>query len=67
MPDERRATAPEADALLLRPWLPDDMPDVIKAFRDPSMRAMLRTWVTDEAEAERWLRRQREGRESGTR
>ncbi|MFF4661437.1 GNAT family N-acetyltransferase [Streptomyces sp. NPDC001282] len=67
MPHERRATAPEADTLLLRPWLPDDMPDVIKAFRDPLMRTMLRAWVTDEAGAEHWLRRQQEGRESGTR
>ncbi|MFF9072182.1 hypothetical protein ACF1A9_07640 [Streptomyces sp. NPDC014872] len=67
MPDERRATTLKTDALLLRPWLPDEMPDVIKAFRDPSLRAMLRTRVTDEAEAERRLRRQREGRESGTR
>ncbi|MFF3732631.1 GNAT family N-acetyltransferase [Streptomyces sp. NPDC002476] len=67
MPDERRTTALAADALLLRPWLPDDLPDVIKAFRDPSMRTMLRTRVTDAAEAERWLRRQQEGRESGTR
>lgn len=67
MSDKRRATVLEADALLLRPWQPDDMPDVIKAFRDPSMRTMLRMRVTDEAEAERWLRRQQEGRDSGTR
>ncbi|MET9656599.1 GNAT family N-acetyltransferase [Streptomyces sp. NPDC006510] len=60
-------TTLSAGPLLLRPWLPEDVPALIEAYRDPGMRAMLRTQVTDEAGAEQWLRVQQEGRESGSR
>ncbi|MFF2330753.1 MULTISPECIES: GNAT family N-acetyltransferase [unclassified Streptomyces] len=62
-----RTASLTAGPLLLRPWLPDDAPAVVEAYRDPAMRAMLRTLVTDEAEAQQWLRVQQEGRESGSR
>ncbi|AXE82831.1 GNAT family N-acetyltransferase [Streptomyces atratus] len=67
MDEDLRAATLAAGPLLLRPWLPDDMPAVIEAYRDPAMRAMLRMLVTDEAEAQHWLRVQQEGRESGSR
>ncbi|MFF8912218.1 GNAT family N-acetyltransferase [Streptomyces sp. NPDC015032] len=62
-----RSAGPEAGPLLLRPWLPADLPALIEAYRDPAMRAMLASQVTDEAEARLWLRVQQEGREAGTR
>ncbi|MFB8032608.1 GNAT family N-acetyltransferase [Streptomyces sp. NPDC056004] len=55
-----------AGPLLLRPWLAADLPALIEAYRDPAMRAMLRSQVTNEAEAEQWLRVRQEGRESGS-
>ncbi|WP_406450659.1 GNAT family N-acetyltransferase [Streptomyces sp. NBC_00876] len=56
-----------AGPLLLRPWLYDDLPALLDAYRDPAMRSGLHTQVTDEATAERWLRVQEEGRTTGLR
>ncbi|MET8436364.1 GNAT family N-acetyltransferase [Streptomyces sp900116325] len=39
----------------------------MEAYRDPAMRDRLRDLVTDQADAERWLRVQTEGRDCGTR
>ncbi|WP_405687430.1 GNAT family N-acetyltransferase [Streptomyces sp. NBC_00057] len=66
MDDDLRTATLTAGPLLLRPWLPDDGPALIEAYRDPAMRAMVRILVTDEAEAQQWLRVQQEGRESGS-
>ncbi|MET9917724.1 GNAT family N-acetyltransferase [Streptomyces sp. NPDC006435] len=49
---------------LLRPWLAEDVPALVEAYRDPDMRTALRSQITDEAEAWRWLRVRQEGRES---
>ncbi|MGW1846142.1 GNAT family N-acetyltransferase [Streptomyces sp. NPDC001966] len=54
-----------AGPLLLRPWLASDRPALIEAYRDPAMRATLRSQVRNEAEAEQWLRVRQEGRQSG--
>ncbi|MGW2084887.1 GNAT family N-acetyltransferase [Streptomyces sp. NPDC001880] len=67
MNDGLVTTTLSAGPLLLRPWLAEDAPALIEAYRDPGMRAMLLTQVTDAAAAERWLRAQQEGRESGSR
>jgi RimJ/RimL family protein N-acetyltransferase len=67
MDDPLATTTLSAGPLLLRPWRAEDAPALIEAYRDPGMRAMLRTQVTDEAAAEQWLRVQQEGRESGSR
>ncbi|MER5363117.1 GNAT family N-acetyltransferase [Streptomyces sp. NPDC002785] len=67
MDDDLRAATPADGPLLLRPWLPDDAPALLEAYRDPAMRAMLGRPVTDEAEAQQWLRVEQEGRESGSR
>ncbi|WP_406292804.1 GNAT family N-acetyltransferase [Streptomyces sp. NBC_00624] len=67
MSDDLREAAFSAGPLLLRPWCLDDIPALVAAYRDPAMRDRLRDLITDEADAERWLRVQTEGRESGTR
>ncbi|MEU1468813.1 GNAT family N-acetyltransferase [Streptomyces sp. NPDC005761] len=54
-------------SLVLRPWLPGDVTVLLDAYRDPAIRAGSRAPVADEAAAERWLRDQAEGRESGLR
>ncbi|MFD7491333.1 GNAT family N-acetyltransferase [Streptomyces sp. NPDC059832] len=67
MSDDLGTTVLSAGPLLLRPWRADDAPALVEAYRDPAMRAMLLTQVTDEAGAKQWLRAQQEGRESGSR
>lgn len=67
MTDALRAATPTAGPLLLRPWLSDDIPALVEAYRDPAMRTMLLTRVADETEAQHWLRVQQEGRKSGSR
>ncbi|MFF2436274.1 GNAT family N-acetyltransferase [Streptomyces sp. NPDC058107] len=67
MSDDLREAAFSAGPLLLRPWCRDDIPALVEAYRDPTMLDRLRDLITDEADAERWLRVQTEGRESGTR
>ncbi|MGW1090257.1 GNAT family N-acetyltransferase [Streptomyces sp. NPDC002596] len=67
MSDDLRAAAFSAGPLLLRPWRQDDVPALVEAYRDPTMRNRLGHFVTDEADAERWLRVQAEGQEAGTR
>ncbi|MEU6921835.1 MULTISPECIES: GNAT family N-acetyltransferase [unclassified Streptomyces] len=67
MDDDPGTFTLSAGPLLLRPWLAEDAPALIEAHRDPTMRAMLLTRITDEAEAEQWLREQRRGRKSGSR
>ncbi|MFH8472767.1 GNAT family N-acetyltransferase [Streptomyces sp. NPDC018000] len=66
MDDDLRTATLAAGPLLLRPWLPDDVPALIEAYRDPAMRATLRMLVTDEADAQQWLRVRQEGREAGS-
>ncbi|MFJ8854437.1 GNAT family N-acetyltransferase [Streptomyces sp. NPDC102437] len=63
--DHTAIDALSAGPLLLRPWLAADLPALIEAYRDPAMRAMLRSQVTNAAEAEQWLRVRQEGWESG--
>lgn len=65
MNDEPVTTTLSAGPLLLRPWLAEDIPALIAAYRDPAMRTMLRSQVTDEATARQWLRVRQEGWESG--
>lgn len=67
MSEDPRAAAFSAGPLLLRPWRQDDIPALVEAYRDPVLRNQLLPLVADEADAERWLRVQAEGRESGTR
>ncbi|WP_371098578.1 GNAT family N-acetyltransferase [Streptomyces sanglieri] len=66
MNDDPVTTALSAGPLLLRPWLAEDVPALIEAYLDPAMRTMLRSQVTDEATAQRWLRVRQEGWESGS-
>ncbi|MFB6870830.1 GNAT family N-acetyltransferase [Streptomyces sp. NPDC056323] len=67
MNDDHTATGTlSAGPLLLRPWLAADLPALIEAYRDPAMRAMLRSQVTNAAEAEQWLRVRQEGWASGS-
>ncbi|WSU70978.1 GNAT family N-acetyltransferase [Streptomyces sp. NBC_01102] len=56
-----------AGPLLLRPWRQDDIPALLAAYDDPSMRHWLRTQVSGAADAERWIEAQREGWVSGSR
>ncbi|MFF4246690.1 GNAT family N-acetyltransferase [Streptomyces sp. NPDC001822] len=56
-----------AGALLLRPWHPDDVPQLLSAYDDPAMRRWLRTQVPDAGEAARWMAVQRDGWAAGTR
>jgi RimJ/RimL family protein N-acetyltransferase len=44
-----------ASALALRPWQESDIPDVVAAHRDESMRRWLMRSVGDEDEARAWL------------
>ncbi|MEU9200505.1 GNAT family N-acetyltransferase [Streptomyces sp. NPDC048332] len=67
MSDQLRSARLRSGSLVLRPWLPGDLPSLLDAYRDPAIRAGSRAPVEDEAAAERWLRDQEEGRESGLR
>ncbi|MFI6960186.1 GNAT family N-acetyltransferase [Streptomyces sp. NPDC050255] len=67
MSDQLRSARLQSGSLVLRPWLPGDLPALLDAYRDPAITAGSRAPVADEAAAERWLRDQEEGRESGLR
>ncbi|MEU9948778.1 GNAT family N-acetyltransferase [Streptomyces sp. NPDC047939] len=67
MSDQLHSARLRSGSLVLRPWLPGDLPALLDAYRDPAIRAGSRAPVEDEAAAERWLRAQEEGRESGLR
>lgn len=67
MSDQSHSARLRSGSLVLRPWLPGDLPALLDAYRDPAIRAGSRAPVEDEAAAERWLRAQEEGRESGLR
>ncbi|MFF1835906.1 GNAT family N-acetyltransferase [Streptomyces sp. NPDC058231] len=67
MDEDLRSVTLAAGPLLLRPWCREDVPALVEAFHDRSLRSMPLAAVTDEADAERWLREQAEGRESGSR
>ncbi|TXS36129.1 GNAT family N-acetyltransferase [Streptomyces sp. OR43] len=67
MSDQPRSAPLRSGSLVLRPWLPGDLPALLDAYRDPAIQAGSRAPVEDEAAAERWLRDQEEGRESGLR
>jgi RimJ/RimL family protein N-acetyltransferase len=56
-----------AAALRLRPWQLDDLPALLAAHRDPVLRRWLATFLTDEADARRWLDAQAVGWDSATR
>ncbi|MGW1812622.1 GNAT family N-acetyltransferase [Streptomyces sp. NPDC002125] len=56
-----------AGPLLLRPWRRGDIPALLAAYDDPSMRRWLRTQVPDAGAAERWMTVQEEGWANGSR
>lgn len=67
MSDHARGARLRTGSLVLRPWLPGDLTVLLDAYRDPAIQAGSRAPVADRAAAERWLRDQEEGRESGLR
>ncbi|MGB2570113.1 GNAT family N-acetyltransferase [Micromonospora citrea] len=54
------ATA-DAPALVLRPWRDDDVDALLRAHRDPTLRARVREPLTTPAQARRWVARSRQG------
>ncbi|MFI0816015.1 GNAT family N-acetyltransferase [Streptomyces sp. NPDC021098] len=58
---------PTAPALLLRPWRPDDVPDLVEAYQDPVLRRWTSRPVTGEADGLAWVRAQRQGWDAGNR
>lgn len=67
MNDDVRGARLRTGSLVLRPWLPGDITVLLDAYRDPAIQAGSRAPVADAAAAERWLRDQEEGRETGLR
>jgi RimJ/RimL family protein N-acetyltransferase len=63
---EADATA-SASALLLRPWRPEDAAGLAEVYGDPLMRRWSSVTMDDEADAERWVRAQRQGWQTGER
>ena len=61
------APAATAPALTLRPWQDSDIPTVIAAHRDETMRRWLLRPIDDEDEARAWLADQYTGWADGTR
>ena len=55
---ESTATAP---ALTLRPWLDSDIPTIVIAHRDETMRRWLGSYINNEDEAREWLAGRRAG------
>ncbi|MEW2295578.1 GNAT family N-acetyltransferase [Streptomyces sp. NPDC006743] len=58
------ATAP---ALLLRPWEPADAAALAELYQDEALRRFLSHSIADEADAARWIERQRQDRRAGGR
>ncbi|MFJ9691665.1 GNAT family N-acetyltransferase [Kitasatospora sp. NPDC101183] len=58
---------PVAEGLLLRPFEEADLPALIEAHRDETLRHFTRRPVDDAESASRWLARQREGWAAGSR
>lgn len=63
----RSAATPSAPALLLRPWTPDDAPELVELSRDDALRRWTSSAADDEASAARWIADQQRGWESGDR
>ncbi|GAA5049752.1 GNAT family N-acetyltransferase [Streptomyces similanensis] len=61
---EATRTAP---ALVLRPWGPRDVGELVEVFRDDALRRWTSAAVDDEAGAARWVREQLQGWETGER
>jgi RimJ/RimL family protein N-acetyltransferase len=61
---EPTATAP---ALILRPWQDPDIPAIVAAYRDETIRRWLVSSVNDEEAARAWVVRQAAGWADGTR
>lgn len=60
------ATA-SAPALVLRPWRDDDVDALLRAHRDPTLRARTRRPLSTPAQARRWVARTRQGWAAGSR
>ncbi|WP_406346102.1 GNAT family N-acetyltransferase [Streptomyces sp. NBC_00648] len=58
------ATAP---ALVLRPWCPDDIPELIEAYKDPALRRGASGPLESADDVLRWMRMQEQGWEAGDR
>ncbi|MEY9872453.1 RimJ/RimL family protein N-acetyltransferase [Streptacidiphilus sp. MAP12-33] len=54
-------------AVQLRPWRHDDVPALVAAHRDPSLRRWLRTHLEDARQAGAWVDREASDREAGVR
>ncbi|MFI2209773.1 GNAT family N-acetyltransferase [Streptomyces sp. NPDC020141] len=63
----RAAATPTAPALVLRPWLGEDVTALVEACRDPALRRWTSHVVNDEADGERWVRTQQRGWAAGDR
>jgi RimJ/RimL family protein N-acetyltransferase len=63
---EADATA-SASALLLRPWRMEDAVGLAELYTDPAMRRWSSVAMEDEADAVRWVGKQRQGWETGRR
>ncbi|MFK0244070.1 GNAT family N-acetyltransferase [Amycolatopsis azurea] len=54
-------------ALILRPWLMEDVAALVEVFRDPAMRHWTSHVVENEADGARWIRDQQRGWAAGNR
>ncbi|MFF4659354.1 GNAT family N-acetyltransferase [Streptomyces sp. NPDC001381] len=63
----RADARPGAPALSLRPWRPEDVADLVEAFRDPVLRRWGSVPATDGPGVARWLEKQRADWEAGER
>ncbi|MFD9483082.1 GNAT family N-acetyltransferase [Streptomyces sp. NPDC059991] len=61
------AATPTAPALVLRPWCPDDIPELIEAYKDPALRRGASGPLESEDDVLRWMRMQEQGWEAGDR
>ncbi|MFI1148901.1 GNAT family N-acetyltransferase [Streptomyces sp. NPDC020817] len=61
------AATPTAPALRLRPWRPADSAELVEVYRDAALRRWTGAAVHDGASAERWVRDQQRGWETGSR
>ncbi|MFE5945087.1 GNAT family N-acetyltransferase [Streptomyces sp. NPDC056480] len=58
---------PTAPALLLRPWRPDDVAELVEAYRDPALRRWAIAPVETVEDGLVWVRAQEEARTAGVR
>jgi RimJ/RimL family protein N-acetyltransferase len=67
MDDIRVAVTLTTGSLLLRPWVPGDIPALLTAYADPAIRRGSLSPVSSHEDAEAWLAMQQDGWASGSR